>query len=160
MHGPRAFAASSPQNGSTGSGLGRKRGPMDETPPPDPAGSPGEVFAAFLRQGLTAFGGSLAHIGYFRREFVERRAWLSERAFADLLALAQFLPRPASSQLGMAIGLRRAGYAGLLAAWLGFTLPAATAMIVLGYLAPRFDAPWAHGMLHGLKIAAAAVVPQ
>src|SRR5260221_10210467 len=160
MHGPRAFAASSPQNGSTGSGLGRKRGPMDETPPPDPAGSPGEVFAAFLRQGLTAFGGSLAHIGYFRREFVERRAWLSEGAFADLLALAQFLPGPASSQLGMAIGLRRAGYLGLAAAWLGFTLPAGAAMIALAYAAPYLTAPWGKGFLHGLQIAVAAVVLQ
>ncbi len=133
---------------------------MDETPPPDPAGSPGEVFAAFLRQGLTAFGGSLAHIGYFRREFVERRAWLSEGAFADLLALAQFLPGPASSQLGMAIGLRRAGYAGLLAAWLGFTLPAAAAMVALAYLLPLIDVGWGDGVLHGLKLAAAAVVAQ
>src|SRR5689334_2886587 len=104
---------------------------MDDTPPPESAGNPGEVFAAFLRQGLTAFGGPTAHIGYFRREFVERRAWLTEGAFADLVALAQFLPGPASSQLGMAIGLRRAGYAGLVAAWLGFTLPAGAAMIVL-----------------------------
>ena len=71
-----------------------------------------EVFLAFLRQGLTAFGGPVAHLGYFRREFVERRGWLSEDAFADLLALCQFLPGPASSQLGMAIGLRRAGYPG------------------------------------------------
>jgi chromate transporter len=116
------------------------------------------VFRAFLVLGLTAFGGPVAHIGYFRREFVERRAWLSEAAFADLLALAQFLPGPASSQLGMAIGLRRAGYLGLLAAWVGFTLPAATAMIALAYVAPRLDAAWGDGVLHGLKIAAAAVV--
>jgi chromate transporter len=139
---------------------------MDETPPPSAAPSPAppdvaaEVFAAFLKQGLTAFGGPVAHIAYFRREFVDRRGWLSEAAFADLLALAQFLPGPASSQLGMAIGLRRAGYAGLLAAWLGFTAPAATAMIALAYLAPKLDAPWADGLLHGLKIAAAAVVAQ
>src|SRR5579859_857137 len=105
---------------------------MDETPTPNRAW---EVFGAFLAQGLTAFGGPVAHIGYFRREFVERRAWLGEAAFADLLALAQFLPGPASSQLGMAIGLRRAGYAGLFAAWIGFTLPAAAAMIGLAYLA-------------------------
>ncbi|HLZ75670.1 chromate efflux transporter [Phenylobacterium sp.] len=117
-----------------------------------------EVFRAFLVQGLTAFGGPVAHIGYFRREFVERRGWLSEAAFADLLALAQFLPGPASSQLGMAIGLRRAGYAGLLAAWLGFTLPAGAAMIALGYLTPRLDGVWGEGVLHGLQIAAAAVV--
>jgi chromate transporter len=143
---------------------------MDETPPPEQAGQDragppgpghaGEVFRAFLQQGLTAFGGLVAHISYFRREFVERRGWLSEAAFADLLALAQFLPGPASSQLGMAIGLRRAGYVGLLAAWLGFTLPAAAAMIALGYFAPRIDTTWADGVTHGLKIAAAAVVAQ
>jgi chromate transporter len=133
---------------------------MDETPPLSRAGpSPaGEVFQAFLVQGLTAFGGPVAHIGYFRREFVERRAWLSDGAFADLLALAQFLPGPASSQLGMAIGLRRAGYAGLVAAWVGFTLPAGVAMIALAYLAPRLATGWGDGVLHGLQLAAAAVV--
>ena len=83
---------------------------MDDAPTPSRAW---EVFRAFLGQGLTAFGGPVAHIGYFRREFVERRGWLGEAAFADLLALAQFLPGPAASQLGMAIGLRRAGYPGL-----------------------------------------------
>jgi chromate transporter len=135
---------------------------MDETQTPNSAG-PGrawEVFGAFLAQGLTAFGGPVAHIGYFRREFVERRQWLGEAAFADLLALAHFLPGPASSQLGMVIGLRRAGYLGLLAAWLGFTAPAATAMIALAYLAPDLPAGWGDGVLHGLKLAAAAVVAQ
>ncbi|HZZ32191.1 MAG TPA: chromate efflux transporter [Phenylobacterium sp.] len=133
---------------------------MDETPPPSRAGpsQAAEVFQAFLVQGLTAFGGPVAHIGYFRREFVERRAWLSDGAFADLLALAQFLPGPASSQLGMAIGLRRAGYAGLVAAWVGFTLPAGVAMIALAYLAPRLATGWGDGVLHGLQLAAAAVV--
>jgi chromate transporter len=133
---------------------------MDETPPQSRAGprDAWEVFRAFLVQGLTAFGGPVAHIGYFRREFVERRGWLSETAFADLLALAQFLPGPASSQLGMAIGLRRAGYAGLLAAWLGFTLPAGAAMIAFAYLTPHLDSTWGEGVLHGLQIAAAAVV--
>ena len=100
----------------------------------------------------------MAHIGYFRREFVERRGWLSEAAFADLLALTQFLPGPGSSQLGMTIGLRRAGYAGMAAAWLGFTLPAAMVMIAFGYLAPRLDGVWGEGVLHGLQIGAAAVV--
>ena len=119
-----------------------------------------EVFLAFLRQGLTAFGGPVAHLGYFRREFVERRGWLSDDAFADLLALCQFLPGPASSQLGMAIGRRRAGWAGLIAAWVGFTLPAAAAMIALAYLAPAFSQAWGGGWRHGLKIAAAAVVAQ
>jgi len=130
---------------------------MDETPTPSRAW---EVFRAFLVQGLTAFGGPVAHIGYFRREFVERRRWLAEPAFADLLALAQFLPGPASSQLGMAIGLRRAGYAGLLAAWIGFTLPAGAAMIALSYLTPYLAGGWGDGVIHGLKLAAAAVVAQ
>jgi len=130
---------------------------MDDAPTPSRAW---EVFRAFLGQGLTAFGGPVAHIAYFRREFVERRAWLPEAAFADLLALAQFLPGPASSQLGMAIGLRRAGVLGLLAAWVGFTLPAAVAMVALAYLAPRLEPGWGDGLLHGLKIAAAAIVAQ
>jgi chromate transporter len=131
---------------------------MDEVQPK--ASHARAVFLAFLRQGLTAFGGPVAHLGYFRREFVERRRWLSEGAFADLLALAQFLPGPASSQLAMAIGLRRAGGLGLIAAWLGFTLPAATAMIALAYLAPALNAAWGGGWRHGLKIAAAAIVAQ
>jgi chromate transporter len=133
---------------------------MDETSAPTQArqNDAGEVFRAFLVQGLTAFGGPVAHIGYFRREFVERRAWLSEGAFADLLALAQFLPGPASSQLGMAIGLRRAGYAGMVAAWAGFTLPAALVMIAFGYATPHLGGVWGEGVLHGLQVAAAAVV--
>lgn len=136
---------------------------MSAAEPVDDATSAGdvrEVFWAFLRQGLTAFGGPLAHFGYFRREFVEKRAWLSEAAFADLSALAQFLPGATSSQLGMAIGLRRAGYGGLLAAWLGFTLPAAVAMLALAYLAPGVSQTFGEGWLHGMKIAAAAVVIQ
>src|SRR5262249_51887750 len=124
------------------------------------AGKAGEVFLAFLHQGFTAFGGPVAHLGYFRREFVERRGWVSEGAFADLLALAQFLPGPASSQLAMAIGQRRAGAAGLMAAWIGFTLPAALAMILLSYLTPFLSATWGGGWRHGLKVAAAAVVAQ
>jgi chromate transporter len=136
---------------------------MDEAQPKASRAEPravGAVFAAFLRQGLTAFGGPVAHIGYFRREFVERRGWLAESDFADLLALAQFLPGPASSQLGMAIGLRRAGWPGLIAAWLGFTLPAALAMIAFAYLSPWLGAVAGGGWRHGLKIAAAAVVAQ
>jgi chromate transporter len=129
-------------------------------PAPAPAHGVREVFLAFLHQGLTAFGGPVAHLAYFRREFVERRGWLSQGAFADLLALSQFLPGPASSQLGMAIGLRRAGLAGAVAAWVGFTLPAAAAMIGLAYLGPSLSAAWGGGWLHGLKVAAAAVVLQ
>jgi chromate transporter len=128
-----------------------------DTPEP---GAAGAVFLAFLRQGFTAFGGPVAHLGYFRREFVERRGWLGDDAFADLLALCQFLPGPASSQLAMAIGQRRAGLAGLVAAWIGFTLPAALAMIALAYAAPWLNAAWGGGWRHGLKIAAAAVVAQ
>jgi chromate transporter len=135
---------------------------MDETPPPHRPWPTRiwEVFQAFLGLGLTAFGGPVAHLSYFRREFVERRAWLSDAAFADLLALAQFLPGPASSQLGMAIGLRRAGYLGLGAAWLGFTLPAGAAMIALAYASPYLTAAWGKGFLHGLQIAVVAVVLQ
>lgn len=117
-----------------------------------------EVFLAFLQQGLTAFGGPVAHLGYFRREFVERRGWVSEAAFADLLALCQFLPGPASSQMGMALGLRRAGPAGAIAAFVGFTLPAAAIMVALAYAQPTLSSAWGEGWLHGLKIAAAAVV--
>lgn len=119
-----------------------------------------DVFLAFLRQGLTAFGGPVAHIGYFRREFVERRAWISESAFADLLALCHFLPGPASSQMGMAIGLRQAGLAGAMAAFAGFTLPAAVAMIAFAEFAPELMFRFGDGWIHGLKIAAAAVVLQ
>lgn len=119
-----------------------------------------DVFVAFLRQGLTAFGGPVAHIGYFRREFVERRGWISESAFADLLALCHFLPGPASSQMGMAIGLRQAGLAGAMAAFVGFTLPAAVAMLAFAEFAPELMFRFGDGWIHGLKIAAAAVVLQ
>jgi len=118
------------------------------------------VFLAFLRQGLTAFGGPTAHLGYFRTEFVERRRWLPETAFADLLALCHILPGPASSQLGMAIGLRMAGLPGALAAFAGFTLPAAVVMIALAGLAPLLTVHIGNGWLHGLQVAAAAVVAQ
>ncbi|WP_296597599.1 chromate efflux transporter [Phenylobacterium sp.] len=119
-----------------------------------------DVFLAFLKQGLTAFGGPAAHLGYFRKDFVEKRGWLSEGAFADLVALCHFLPGPASSQMGMAIGLRQAGLAGALAAFAGFTLPAAVAMIAFAAFAPRLSAYSGGGWIHGLKIAAAAVVLQ
>lgn len=119
-----------------------------------------DVFLAFLRQGLTAFGGPVAHLGYFRKEFVERRAWISEVAYADLLALCHFLPGPASSQVGMAIGLRQAGLAGALAAFAGFTLPAAVAMIAFAAFSPELMFRFGDGWVHGLMIAAAAVVLQ
>ncbi len=122
-------------------------------------GSASEVLLVALRLGLTSFGGPIAHIGYFRREYVVRRGWLDERAFADLVALCQFLPGPASSQLGFAIGTRRAGIAGGLAAWAGFTAPAAIIMIALGLVASTEDLSGA-GWVHGLKLAAVAVVAQ
>ena len=94
-----------------------------------PTGHWTEVFTTFLRLGLTSFGGPIAHLGFFREEFVRRRRWLDDQAYADLVALCQFLPGPASSQVGIAIGLSRAGYAGAFAAWAGFTLPSAAALV-------------------------------
>src|SRR5688572_15178627 len=91
------------------------------------SGRAGEVLLAFLKLGLTSFGGPVAHLGYFRTEFVDRRRWLDDRSYSDLVALCQFLPGPASSQVGMALGMQRAGWAGALAAWTGFTLPSALA---------------------------------
>ena len=119
----------------------------------------------FLRLGLTAFGGPVAHLGYFRTEFVERRRWLSEAAYADLVALCQFLPGPASSQVGLALGLGRAGYAGAFADWAGFTLPSALALIGLALGITHAPAAWQSaaawtGALHGLKVVAVAVVAQ
>jgi chromate transporter len=124
----------------------------------DSASSAGEVFTAFLKLGLTSFGGPVAHIGYFRQEFVERRRWFDERAYADIVALCQFLPGPASSQVGMAIGLSRAGYLGALAAWTAFTLPSALALILFAYGLTTFGNVLGSGWLHGLKAAAVAVV--
>jgi chromate transporter len=119
-----------------------------------------EVLVAFLKLGCVSFGGPVAHLGYFREEFVGRRRWVDEAAYADIVALCQFLPGPASSQVGMAIGMLRAGVMGAVAAWVGFTLPSAMAMIVFGYgvahLRNFASAPW----LHGLKIVAVAVVAQ
>ena len=116
-----------------------------------------EVLLVALRLGLTSFGGPIAHIGYFRDEYVTRRAWLTEDRFAELVALCQFLPGPASSQLGMAIGMRRAGYPGALAAWLGFTFPSAVALILFAYGVEQLGGE-ASEWLHGLKVVAVAVV--
>ena len=135
------------------------RQPRSPEPVAGPAGSVGEVLVAALRLGLTSFGGPIAHIGYFRREYVTRRNWLDEASFADLVALCQFLPGPASSQLGIAIGTRRAGLLGGLAAWLGFTLPSAVALTILGLATVSSDLASA-GWVHGLKLAAVAVVAQ
>ncbi|MGC8507289.1 MAG: chromate efflux transporter [Thiomonas sp.] len=120
----------------------------------------GPIFLAFLRLGLTAFGGPIAHLEFFRREFVERRGWLSAQAYGDLVALCQFLPGPASSQVGIGLGLMRGGMRGALAAWLGFTLPSAVAMTAFALLLPHVSG-LAHGAwLHGLKLVAVAVVAQ
>jgi chromate transporter len=124
------------------------------------AGTVAEVFGAFLRLGLTSFGGPIAHLGYFREAFVVRRKWLDERTFGDLIALCQFLPGPASSQVGFSIGLIRAGYAGALAAWTGFTLPSAIALVLFAYGASALQGPIGAGLLHGLKLVAVAVVAQ
>src|ERR1043166_4592686 len=124
------------------------------------SGSWPEVLRAFLKLGLTSFGGPVAHLGYFRAEFVARRAWLTEPAYADIVALCQFLPGPASSQVGIGIGLMRAGIPGALAAWTGFTLPSALAMVLFAYGVDRFAGAAGSGWLHGLKIAAVAVVAQ
>jgi len=116
------------------------------------------IFFVFLRLGLTSFGGPVAHIGYFRKEFVEKRRWLEDRAFADLLALCQFLPGPTSSQLGLTVGLSRGGAAGALAAWLGFTLPSALLMAWCGVVLGRHEALFGGAWAHGLKLLACAVV--
>ncbi len=125
-----------------------------------PAGSAVEVPQAFAKLGVSCFGGPIAHIGYFREEFVVRRAWLTDRAFADLVALCQFLPGPASSQVGFSIGLARGGYLGGLAAWTGFTLPSAILMVLFAYGASLLRGPIGVGLLHGLKLVAVAIVAQ
>ena len=119
-----------------------------------------EVFRVFLKLGLTSFGGPIAHLGYFRDELVTRRKWLSESAYADLVALCQFLPGPASSQVGFALGLTRAGWLGAFAAFLAFTLPSAMILLALAMTATRLESPLALGVLHGLKIVAVAIVAQ
>jgi chromate transporter len=118
------------------------------------------VFMAFLRLGLTSFGGPVAHIGYFHDEFVVRRKWLDERAYADLVALCQFLPGPASSQVGIGIGMSRAGLPGAAAAWIAFTTPSAVALILFGFGVIQFGDAVGFGALHGLKVVAVAVVAQ
>ena len=118
------------------------------------------IFLIFLRLGLTSFGGPVAHLGYFRDEFVQRRRWLDERGYADLVALCQFLPGPASSQVGLAIGLLRGGYRGSLAAWAGFTLPSAVALTLFALGIARWGDALPGGFIQGLKIVAVAVVAQ
>jgi len=118
------------------------------------------VFLTFLKLGLTSFGGPVAHIGYFRDEFVVRRKWLDERAYADLVALCQFLPGPASSQVGIGVGMSRAGLPGAVAAWIAFTSPSAIALILFGFGVLHFGDVVGTGALHGLKVVAVAVVAQ
>jgi chromate transporter len=124
------------------------------------AGTAIEVLLAFAKLGVSSFGGPIAHIGYFRQEFVIRRHWLDEHAYADLVALCQFLPGPASSQVGFSLGLMRAGFLGGLAAWTGFTLPSAIALVFFAYGASALQGPAGSGVLHGLKLVAVAIVAQ
>lgn len=125
-----------------------------------PKGTAGEVFTAFLKLGLTSFGGPIAHLGYFRDEIVVRRKWLDEKGYGDLIALSQFLPGPTSSQVGFALGLLRGGPLGAFAAWAAFTLPSAIILIVFAMVATALDNPLGQGLLHGLKLVAVAVVAQ
>src|ERR1700722_14957816 len=119
-----------------------------------------EVFLTFLKLGLTSFGGPIAHIGYFRQEIVVRRRWVDDNTYTDLVALCQFLPGPASSQVGFSLGLIRAGYWGALAAWAGFTLPSAALMTAFAYGAGELNNPIGLGILHGLKLVALAIVAE
>ena len=122
--------------------------------------SPGLVLLTFLRLGCTSFGGPIAHLGYFHTEFVLRRKWLDESAYANIVRLCQFLPGPASSQVGFTIGLLEAGPLGGLAAWTGFTLPSALLMFAFAYGHAQFSGRLGLGVLHGLKLVAVAVVAQ
>jgi chromate transporter len=125
-----------------------------------PTGSPFEVLRVFLKLGLTSFGGPIAHIGYFREELVVRRRWVDDAAYTDLVALCQFLPGPASSQVGFSLGLIRAGYWGGLAAWTGFTLPSAILLTAFAHGAGALGGPIGVGVIHGLKLVAVAIVAQ
>ncbi|RKF36169.1 chromate efflux transporter [Paraburkholderia fungorum] len=130
------------------------------SPPLAQPGTAAEVLAVFLKLGLTSFGGPIAHLGYFRKEFVERRRWLDDETFTDLVGLCQFLPGPASSQAGFSIGILRAGWLGGLAAWCGFTLPSVLLLLGFAALAPSLSGPVGVGLIHGLKLVAVAVVAQ
>ena len=138
---------------------GGSRAP-DAAYPTAARGTPGEVFGAFLKLGLTSFGGPVAHLGYFRDELVVRRRWIDEAGYADLVALCQFLPGPASSQVGYALGVLRGGALGGLAAWSAFTLPSALLLLLFALGASRLQGPVGAGLIHGLKLVAVAVVAQ
>jgi chromate transporter len=133
---------------------------MGDRPLTTEAGTAREVLAAFLKLGLTSFGGPIAHLAYFRREFVEQRKWVGEKQFAQLLALCQFLPGPASSQLGFSLGLLRAGWPGAFAAFAAFTLPSAILLFAFAALLPSLAGGAGEAALHGLKLVAVAVVAQ
>jgi chromate transporter len=136
-------------------------GPSAPGGPQKARGSPGEVFRVFLKLGLTSFGGPIAHLGYFRDELVVRRRWIDEAGYADLVALCQFLPGPASSQVGFSLGvLRGAGLMGGLAAWAAFTAPSALILLAFALSASALTGPVAQGLQHGLKLVAVAVVAQ
>lgn len=117
-----------------------------------------EVFAAFLKLGLTSFGGPIAHLGYFRKELVERRQWVSDGQFAQLLAICQLLPGPASSQLGFCLGLQKGGWAGALAAFVAFTLPSALLLFLFALITPQLSGLIGQTVIHGLKLVALVVV--
>jgi chromate transporter len=125
-----------------------------------PPRSPLEVLTVFFRLGLTSFGGPIAHLGYFRQEFVVRRRWLDDETYTDIVALCQFLPGPASTQTGFSIGLMRAGFMGGLAAWTGFTLPSAAALVLFAYGSSVLSGAIGQGLLHGLKLVAVPIVAQ
>lgn len=133
---------------------------LDPSLPPASPESLFKLFMIFLRLGLTSFGGPVAHLAYFREEFVHKRAWLSEKSYGSLVALCQFLPGPASSQVGLSIGLMRKGYAGAFVAWLGFTLPSVLLLMLFALQITQVNNELPVGVLHGLKVAAAAVVAQ
>jgi chromate transporter len=138
---------------------------QDDTPIEDPRLNPArgsvlEVLLVFLRLGCTSFGGPIAHLGYFRKEFVERRSWCTEKTMAEMIALAQSLPGPTSSQVGFALGILRAGWRGSLAAWIGFTLPSAALMLTFAYGHSFLGGAPGQRLLHGLQIVAVAVVAQ
>jgi chromate transporter len=137
-----------------------ERAAASEAAPGQARGSFFEVLRASLRLGLTSFGGPIAHLGYFHEEYVKRRKWIDEQSYADLVALCQFLPGPASSQVSIAIGIARARLSGGLAAWLGFTLPSALALVAFAFGVGAFANTAVAGWLHGLKIVAVAVVAQ
>lgn len=133
---------------------------IEETGQTSQLGSVWEVLAVFTRLGLTSFGGPVAHLGYFREDIIIRRKWVDERTYGDLIGLCQFLPGPASSQVGISLGIMRAGLPGGLAAWLGFTLPSAILMTIFAYTTSYFHVSTSTGWLHGLMVVAVAVVAQ